>query len=76
MADSRFKIDCTRLRSLGWTPTVLPLDGLRECVDWYHQNPHHWDHAPLEAALAPHPLLDGRGGYPVRRYRGVGGGTL
>ncbi len=40
--DRRYAIDSTKLRNLGWRPTV-PLDrGLRETVDWYRRNRDWW----------------------------------
>jgi dTDP-glucose 4,6-dehydratase len=40
--DRRYAVDCTRLRALGWTPTVPFEDGLRATVDWYRNNPAWW----------------------------------
>ena len=46
--DHRYSIDATKLRDLGWQPTV-PLDrGLRETVDWYQRNREWW--TPLVAS--------------------------
>ncbi len=33
-------LDCTRVRSLGWEPTVSIRDAIRRTVDWLEQNPH------------------------------------
>lgn len=33
--DRRYAVDCTRLRALGWAPTVRFEEGLRATVDWY-----------------------------------------
>ena len=77
LGDSRYRMDCSRLRRLGWEPRVAPDAGLAECVEWHRENPGYWftSHAPLEAALAPHPHLDARGGFPVRRYRPPSAGS-
>jgi dTDP-glucose 4,6-dehydratase len=33
--DRRYAVDCSRLRKLGWAPTVSFDDGLRDTVEWY-----------------------------------------
>ena len=33
-------LDCTRVRSLGWEPTVSIRDAIRRTVDWLEQNPY------------------------------------
>jgi len=40
--DRRYALDCTRLRALGWAPTVLFEEGLRATVDWYRSNQTWW----------------------------------
>ncbi len=40
--DRRYAIDCTRLRALGWTPTLLFEEGLRATIDWYAQHAAWW----------------------------------
>jgi dTDP-glucose 4,6-dehydratase len=40
--DRRYAVDCSRLRALGWAPTVLFEDGLRATIDWYRNNPSWW----------------------------------
>jgi dTDP-glucose 4,6-dehydratase len=40
--DRRYAVDCTRLRSMGWTPTMPFEDGLCLTVDWYKDNPAWW----------------------------------
>jgi UDP-glucose 4-epimerase len=32
-------LDCTRIRSLGWEPTLSIREGIRRTVDWLQQNP-------------------------------------
>lgn len=77
MGDSRYRMNCSKLRSLGWEPEVGHEQGLAECVQWHQENPGYWvtSQAPLEAALAPHPHLDARGGFPIRRYRPPSAGS-
>lgn len=40
--DRRYAVDCSRLRALGWTPTVSFEAGLRATVDWYRNNQGWW----------------------------------
>ncbi|MGH7231232.1 MAG: dTDP-glucose 4,6-dehydratase [Nitrospiraceae bacterium] len=40
--DRRYAVDCSRLRALGWSPTVPFDEGLRATVDWYCQNDRWW----------------------------------
>ncbi|MDE3243564.1 MAG: dTDP-glucose 4,6-dehydratase [Nitrospirota bacterium] len=40
--DRRYAVDCGRLRSLGWAPTVPFEEGLRATVDWYRNNQGWW----------------------------------
>ena len=40
--DRRYAIDATKLRDLGWQPTVALEQGLAETVDWYMQNRDWW----------------------------------
>ncbi|MDQ6733917.1 MAG: GDP-mannose 4,6-dehydratase, partial [Nitrospirota bacterium] len=40
--DRRYAIDCTRLRTLGWTPTTSFEEGLRLTIDWYVQHDAWW----------------------------------
>lgn len=46
--DRRYSIDATKLRKLGWRPTVPFEQGLRETVDWYERNRAWW--MPLVAS--------------------------
>ena len=32
-------LDCSRIRALGWQPTLSIADGVRRTVDWLQQNP-------------------------------------
>jgi len=40
--DRRYALDCTRLRALGWAPTVLFEEGLKATVEWYRNNQTWW----------------------------------
>ncbi|TAJ08926.1 MAG: dTDP-glucose 4,6-dehydratase [Nitrospirae bacterium] len=40
--DRRYAVDCSRLRALGWAPTVSFEEGLRATVDWYRNNQAWW----------------------------------
>lgn len=53
--DSRYMIDSTKLRSLGWEPNLDFDSQLRETVDWYLQNQDYWSEE-FKNYLDPHPL--------------------
>jgi dTDP-glucose 4,6-dehydratase len=40
--DRRYALDCTRLRSLGWTPQVTFDEGIAWTVRWYVEHPDWW----------------------------------
>lgn len=40
--DRRYAVDCSRLRKLGWAPTVSFDDGLRDTVEWYRTHEPWW----------------------------------
>ena len=40
--DRRYAVDCSRLRALGWAPTMPFEEGLRATVDWYRTNQGWW----------------------------------
>jgi dTDP-glucose 4,6-dehydratase len=40
--DRRYSLDTTKLRALGWSPSVPFDEGLRATVDWYRENPGWW----------------------------------
>jgi dTDP-glucose 4,6-dehydratase len=40
--DRRYSLDCTKLRTLGWTPAADFDDGLARTVDWYLRNEWWW----------------------------------
>ncbi len=40
--DRRYAVDCSRLRALGWAPTVPFEEGLRDTVDWYRSHQGWW----------------------------------
>ena len=40
--DRRYAIDCSRLRAIGWNPTIAFEQGLRDTIDWYRENEGWW----------------------------------
>jgi dTDP-glucose 4,6-dehydratase len=40
--DRRYAVDCSRLRALGWSPTVPFEEGLKAGVEWYRSNQTWW----------------------------------
>ena len=40
--DRRYAVDCSRVRTLGWGPTVSFDEGLRATVDWYRAHASWW----------------------------------
>ena len=40
--DRRYAVDCSRLRALGWSPTVPFEEGLKAAVEWYRSNLTWW----------------------------------
>jgi dTDP-glucose 4,6-dehydratase len=40
--DRRYAVDTSRLRGLGWAPTVSFADAMRETVTWYRENEAWW----------------------------------
>ncbi len=40
--DRRYAVDCSKLRTIGWTPRVVFEEGLRATVEWYVNNPSWW----------------------------------
>jgi dTDP-glucose 4,6-dehydratase len=41
--DRRYSLDSSKLRALGWTPTVAFADGLRATVEWYRTHRDWWE---------------------------------
>ncbi len=41
--DFRYKLDCSKLASLGHNNLIEWREGLRSYVNWYLLNPHHWN---------------------------------
>ena len=41
--DRRYSVDTTRIRSLGWAPSLDMDVGLAETVDWYREHPEWWE---------------------------------
>lgn len=46
--DRRYALDCARLRSMGWSPSVPFDDGLARTVRWYTENTATWQAAHTE----------------------------
>ena len=40
--DQRYALDITKLRALGWTPTIDFAEGMRRTIDWYVANEAWW----------------------------------
>lgn len=40
--DRRYAVDCSRLRQLGWAPTVAFEEGLQTTVEWYQKHDQWW----------------------------------
>ena len=40
--DRRYSLDSTKVRKMGWTPSVPFADGLRATIDWYKANEWWW----------------------------------
>ena len=40
--DLRYSVDCSKVRSLGWTPLMSLPEGLAETVNWYRENQAWW----------------------------------
>jgi UDP-glucose 4-epimerase len=38
-------LDCTRIRSLGWTPTLAIREAIVRTLLWFDESPYAWDHA-------------------------------
>jgi len=40
--DFRYSLDCSKLKSAGWTPKVSLADGLKTTIEWYQNNEAWW----------------------------------
>jgi dTDP-glucose 4,6-dehydratase len=40
--DLRYSVDCSKVRSLGWSPLMRLSEGLAETVNWYRENEAWW----------------------------------
>ena len=40
--DRRYAVDCSRLKQLGWAPTIMFEDGLQDTVEWYQKHDQWW----------------------------------
>ncbi len=52
--DSRYWVDTKKMEALGWKPSVLWGDGIKNTIQWYRIHPDHWDH-DISIALTAHP---------------------
>ncbi|HPO07094.1 MAG TPA: dTDP-glucose 4,6-dehydratase [bacterium] len=41
--DTRYSLDCMKLKGLGWHPTVAVEEGMRQTVAWYRDNRWWWE---------------------------------
>ncbi|KAI8808785.1 hypothetical protein BJ742DRAFT_677543 [Cladochytrium replicatum] len=53
--DRRYAIDSSKIRELGWTPTVSFEDGLSRTIAWYQENSEHW-WGDITDSLVAHPF--------------------
>lgn len=51
--DTRYKIETSKLKEIGWQPETSFVDGLRATITWYEKNPDHF--GDVKGALAAHP---------------------
>ncbi|ELP85275.1 DTDP-glucose 4,6-dehydratase, putative [Entamoeba invadens IP1] len=51
--DQRYTLDISKLKALGWAPTVGFEEGLKLTVDWYLSHKKNWERT--DEALVPHP---------------------
>jgi len=50
--DERYDISCSKLKELGWSQKVGLSEGLAKTIEWYRNNPAHWDEPSMAAALS------------------------
>jgi UDP-glucose 4-epimerase len=43
----RISLDCSRIRSLGWRPSLSIRDSVRRTLDWFEDNPYIWQQPAL-----------------------------
>jgi UDP-glucose 4-epimerase len=43
-------LDCTRMLSLGWAPTLSIRDAIARTLDWFDENPYAWERVVAEGA--------------------------
>jgi len=41
--DTRYSLDCSKLKKLGWQPTIPVEEGIRRTVEWYRDNRWWWE---------------------------------
>jgi UDP-glucose 4-epimerase len=45
-------LDCTRMRALGWAPTLTIAQAIGRTLEWFDANPYAWRAAAAEASPA------------------------
>lgn len=53
--DQRYFISVLKLRRLDWKPEINMEEGLHKTIQWYRQNPNHWESQDIERSIVPHP---------------------
>jgi dTDP-D-glucose 4,6-dehydratase len=51
--DKRYKIDSSRIKSLGWRQQVDFEEGIKKTIEWYKSHQDYWQNS--DYALQPHP---------------------
>eukprot|EP00834_Sanchytrium_tribonematis_P003821 NODE_162_length_14959_cov_1.379610.p4 type:complete len:377 gc:universal NODE_162_length_14959_cov_1.379610:12280-11150(-) len=52
--DQRYAVDATKLKELGWQPSVSFTEGLKATIEWYKSYSSQW-WSSIDDALLPHP---------------------
>jgi UDP-glucose 4-epimerase len=45
-------LDCTRIRALGWSPTLTIKDAIVRTLEWFDANPYAWEAAVTKSEAA------------------------
>ena len=67
-------LDCSRIRSLGWTPTLTIRESIVRTLDWFDANPYAWESAIASEARSRMSVIFSRA--PLRISLGGGGTDL
>eukprot|EP01100_Stratorugosa_tubuloviscum_P004219 TRINITY_DN2049_c0_g1_i2.p1 TRINITY_DN2049_c0_g1~~TRINITY_DN2049_c0_g1_i2.p1 ORF type:complete len:263 (-),score=120.69 TRINITY_DN2049_c0_g1_i2:36-824(-) len=54
--DRRYAIDSTKLKQLGWQPTINWQQGFKQTIEWYLNNQTYW--SDLDPILVAHPIIN------------------